>query len=130
MRPSTRFMLAAAVVGALVVSSVALAAGGLSGGTYQTNIKSPAQLKGRWALTLGKGGAYTVALDGQPIARGSYSTTATTITFTRERGSGCTGAGTYAWKKSGKIVTFARKRESSTCEARGIVLAHRFTQVR
>ena len=99
-------------------------------GTYETKIKSPAQLKGTWAITLAKGGAYTVAVNGQPGARGNYSTTPTTITFVRERGSGCTGRGTYTWKRSGKIVTFVRKRESSSCQARAAVLAHRFTQVR
>jgi hypothetical protein len=52
-----------------------------------------------------------------------------TITFARERGSACTGAGTYAWKKAGKVVTFVRKRESASCQARAVVLAHRFTQV-
>jgi hypothetical protein len=119
----------AAAMAALAMSSVAVASGGLSG-TYESTIKSPAQLKGTWALTLAKSGAYTVKLNGQAVARGSYSTTATTITFAHERGSGCTGAGTYAWKKSGKIVTFARKRDSSSCQARAAVLAHRFTQVR
>ena len=109
--------LVVAALAALAVSSVALAAGGLSG-TYTTTIKSPAQLKGKWALTLAKGGTYTVAVNGQPVARGRYSSTATTITFDRERGSGCTGAGTYAWKKSGKTVTFTRKRESASCQAR------------
>ena len=113
---------------ALAISSVALASGGLSG-TYQTTIKSPAQLKGTWSLTFAKGGKYIVAVNGRSVARGSYSTTATTITFARERGSGCSGAGTYSWKKSGKTVTFTRKRESSSCQARSTVLAYRFTQV-
>ena len=114
---------------ALATSSVALAAGGLPG-TYVTTVTSPAQLKGTWTLTLAKGGTYTVALNGQTVARGKYTATATTITLDRERGSGCTGAGTYAWKKSGKTMTFVRKRESASCQARGAVLGHRFTQVR
>jgi hypothetical protein len=121
--------LAVVAVAALAMSSVALAAGGLAG-TYATTIKSPAQLKGKWALTLAKGGTYTVAVNRQAVARGRYSSTATTITFDRERGSGCTGAGTYAWRKSGKTVTFVRKRESPSCGARATVLSHRFTQVR
>jgi hypothetical protein len=126
----TRYrMLLVAGATALVISSAAAASGGLSG-TYQSTIKSPAQLQGTWALTLAKSGAYTVKLNGQAVARGGYSTTATTITFAHERGSGCTGAGTYAWKKSGNIVTFTRKRDSSSCQARAAVLAHRFTQVR
>jgi hypothetical protein len=117
-----------AAVAALAISSVALASGGLSG-TYRTTIKSPAELKGTWSLALAKGGTYTVTWNGQRVARGSYSSTPTTITLMRERGSGCTGTGTYGWKRSGKTVTFVRKRESSSCQARAAVLAHRFTQV-
>ena len=118
-----------AAVAALAMSSVALAAGGLTG-TYTTTIKSPAQLEGKWSLILVKGGAYSVKLDGEVVARGKFRSTAKTITFDREQGSGCTGAGTYAWKRSGKTVTFVRKRETSSCQARALVLGHRFTQVR
>jgi hypothetical protein len=129
MRSSSYGVLLVAVAAGLTISSAAVAAGGLSG-TFQTTIKSPAQLKGTWALVLAKGGAYTVRVNGEPVARGKYSTTATTIRFSNERGSGCSGAGTYAWKKSGKVVTFVRKRESPSCQARALVLGHRFTQVR
>jgi hypothetical protein len=121
--------LALAGVAALAISSVAFAAGGLSG-TYTTTIKSPAQLKGKWVLTLAQGGSYAVALNGQTVARGKYTSTAKTITFDRERGSGCTGAGTYAWSKSGKTVSFTRKRESASCQGRAAVLTHRFTRLR
>jgi hypothetical protein len=121
--------LLAVLVAALAMSSVAVAAGGLSG-AYSTTIKSPAQLEGEWVLTFAKGGVYRVSVDGQTVARGRYTSTAKTITLDRERGSGCTGPGTYAWKKSGKIVTFSRKRESSSCQARALVLSHRFTEVR
>ena len=119
----------AVLIAMVAASSVALAAGGLVG-TYSTTVKSPAQLKGKWAITFAKGGTYTVAVNGETVARGRYASTATTITLDRERGSGCTGAGTYAWKKSGKTVTFTRKRESPSCQARAVVLSHRFTQVR
>jgi hypothetical protein len=125
---SLRLSLAVAIA-MLAVSSVALAAGGLVG-TYSTTVKSPAQLKGKWAITFAKGGTYTVAWNGETVARGRYTSTATTITLDRERGSGCTGAGTYAWKRSGKIVTFTKRRESASCQARDLVLSHRFTQVR
>ena len=118
-----------AAVAAVAMSSVALAAGGLTG-TYTTTIKSPAQLEGKWSLILVKGGAYSVKLDGEVVARGQFRSTAKPITFDREQGSGCTGAGTYAWKRSGKTVTFVRKRETSSCQARALVLGHRFTQVR
>ena len=122
-------VLVAAVAAAIAVSSVALAAGGLSG-TYATTIKSPAQLKGRWVLTFAHGGSYTVAVNGQAVARGKYTSSAKTITLDRERGSGCTGAGTYAWKRSGKTISFVRTRETSSCQARALVLGHRFTLVR
>ena len=129
MHASRNVTLLVAAIVALAMSSVALAAGGLSG-TYATTIKSPAQLKGKWVITFAKGGSVTVAVNGETVARGSYRSTATSITLDRERGSGCTGAGTYAWKKSGKYVTFTRKRESASCQARALVLSHRFTRVR
>jgi hypothetical protein len=119
----------AAVAAAIAMPSAALAAGGFSG-TYATTIESPAQLKGRWVVTYAAGGSYTVAVNGQSVARGKYTSTAKTITLDRERGSGCAGAGTYAWKRTGKTVLFTRKRESASCQARAVVLAHRFTQVR
>jgi hypothetical protein len=121
------FFLAAVLVGAVVASSVALAAGGLAG-KYTTTITSPSQLKGKWALTLTKTGMYTVALNGEVGAAGRYTATAKTITFREPKG--CGGSGTYAWKKSGKTLTFVRKREAPACQVRAAVLAHRFTQVR
>jgi hypothetical protein len=117
----------AAIVVALAVSSAALASGGLVG-RYKTTIKTPSELKGTWVLSLAKGGTYTVALNGKALARGRYSATATTITL-REP-AGCGGTGTYGWKKSGKTLTFAHKREAPACQARAAILAHRFTQVR
>ena len=119
----------AAAAATLALSSVALAAGGVVG-TYATTVKSPAQLKGKWAITFAKDGTYAVTLNGETLARGRYTSTASTITLDRERGSSCTGAGTYAWKKAGKTVTFTKKRESASCQARALVLSHRFTQVR
>ena len=119
----------AVLIAMVAASSVAVAAGGLVG-TYSTTVKSPAQLKGKWAITFAKGGTYAVAVNGETVARGRYVSTATTVTLDRERGSGCTGAGTYGWRKSGKTVTFTRKRESPSCQARAVVLSHRFTQLR
>lgn len=126
----------ALVIAALATSSVALAASSVTRassaltGTYTTTLKSPADLKGRWVLTFARGGSYTVQLNGQLVARGKHTSTAKTITLDREQGSQCTGAGTYAWKKSGKTLSFTKKRESASCQARALVLAHRFTQVR
>ena len=129
MRSNSRFIFAAAVLGALVVSSVALAAGGVVG-TYKTTIRDSGHLNGKWAFELAKGGTYTVSMNGHALARGRYAATATTITFSRESGSGCSGAGVYAWKKSGKTMTFTRRRESASCHARASVLEHPFTQAR
>jgi hypothetical protein len=78
-------------------------------------------------LVLGKGDTYSVAQNGFTLVRGRYSATGTTITFAREEASGCTGAGTYAWQKSGKSMTFVRKREPASCGARAEILGHRFT---
>ncbi len=122
-----RLACAAVVILALAVSSAALAAGGVAG-TYTTRINSPLEIRGKWSLTLMKGGTYKVALNGKALARGTYSATATTITL-REP-TGCGGSGTYAWKRSGKTMSFTRKRESPSCQVRAAVLAHRFTQVR
>lgn len=124
-----QFALGIVVVVALGVCSVALAAGGVVG-TYATTIKSPPELKGNWVVTFAKSGSYAVALNGKPLARGTYSATATTITVREGADRGCGGSGTYAWKKSGKTLTFVRKRESASCKERAVVLEHRFTQVR
>ena len=133
MRNTRHRAIAAAVVGILVVAPGALAApgavaaGGVAG-TYSTTITKSNHLNGKWVLVLARGGAYTVKQNGVPLARGSYSATGTTITFAREKESGCTGAGTYAWKKAGTTMTFLRKREHRSCAARAEILGHRFTQ--
>jgi hypothetical protein len=70
-----------------------------------------------------------VVLNGEPVARGTYSATATRISFIRETGSPCKGSGTYGWKRSGKTMTFTRVQEAASCRARAIVLVHPFVQV-
>ena len=130
MKISRSFALAAVTVGALVVSSFALASGGVVG-TYTTTITKSNHLNGKWVLVLTKSGTYTVSQNGNGLARGSYTATATTLIFAHERDSGCTGAGTYAWTKTGKTMTFVVKHEHSSCGARAEILGrHRFTQVR
>ena len=81
-------------------------------------------------LTLMKGGTYKVALNGDFLARGTYSATPTTITFRESAVAGCGETGTYSWKRSGKTLTFTRKRESPKCPQRAVVLRHTFTQLR
>jgi hypothetical protein len=122
--------IAASVVAALALSSVALAGGTLPG-KYSTTIKSPAQFKGTWVLNLAKNGAYTVAANGQLRIRGRYSTTGSRITFGHEQGDGaCAKSGTYIWKKTGKTLKFTRVGESPECSGRSGVLAHTFTKQR
>jgi hypothetical protein len=129
MRFKGRFAIAVTVLAALAASSVALAGGTLTG-KYAATIKSPSEIRGKWVLTLAKGGTYTVAMNGKALARGKYSATAKTITFRERASNGCGGSGTYAWKKSGTTLRFIRKREAASCQARAVVLSHRFTQVR
>jgi hypothetical protein len=124
-----RFTLVAVFVGALAATSVALAAGVVVG-TYKTTIRDSGHLNGKWMLALAPGGAYTVSMNGEALAKGKYSATAKTITFSHETDSGCTGRGVYAFKKSGKTMTFARKSESPSCNARAAVFEHPFTKVR
>ena len=122
--------IAASVVAALALSSVALAGGTLPG-KYTTTIKSPAQFKGTWVLNLAKRGTYTVADNGQILIRGKYSTTGSKITFGHETGSGaCAKSGTYTWAKTGKTLEFTRVSDSAACSGRSGVLAHTFTQTR
>lgn len=131
MTTSKRSVLAAvAALGALAGSSLALGSGGVTG-TYTTTITKSNHLNGKWVLVLGKAGTYTVSQNGNRLVRGTYTATATTITFAPEPASGCTGAGTYSWKRSGRTMTFVVKREPASCSARAEILgSHRFTQVR
>ena len=110
-----------------VPSSVAPAAGGLPG-TYTTTIKTPSEVNGKWVVTFFEGATYSVSLNRQAISRGRYSAGATTITL-HESDFGCGGSGSYAWKLSGRTLTFIKKRESRSCRARAAVLAHPFTKV-
>ncbi len=126
----TKLAVAASVVAALALSSVALAGGTLPG-KYQTTIKSPAELRGTWVLTLAKGSTYTIVDNGLLLVRGKYSATGSKITFGHETGSGaCAKSGTYRWKKTGKTLRFTRISDSAACSGRMRVLAHTFTQKR
>ncbi len=122
--------IAASVVAALALSSVALAGGTLAG-KYTTTIKSPAKFKGTWVINLAKGGTYTIMDNGQLLVRGKYSTTGSKITFGHETGNGaCAKSGTYSWKKTGNTLKFTRVSDSAACSGRSGVLAHTFTQTR
>jgi hypothetical protein len=98
-------------------------------GTYTTTLSDPFELRGKWTIALAGRNTYTVVLNGEPVARGTYSATATRISFLHETGSPCKGSGTYGWTRSGQAMTFTRVRDASSCQARAIVLLQRFTQV-
>jgi hypothetical protein len=125
-----RCAIAASVVAALALSSVALAAG-TPAGKYTTTIKSPAEFRGTWVLNLAKGGTYTVVDNGHLMIRGKYSTTGSKITFGHETGDGaCSKSGTYLWKRTARTLEFTRVSDSPLCSGRSGVLAHTFTQQR
>jgi hypothetical protein len=106
-------------------------AGGTLAGKYRTTIKSPAEFKGSWVLTLARGGTYTVVHNGQILVRGRYSATRSKITFGHETGNGaCAESGTYTWKKTARTLKFTRVSDSSLCNGRSGVLSHTFTQQR
>ena len=130
-RSSLKYLaVAASLAATLVLSSVAFAGGTLAG-KYTTTIKSPAQFKGTWSLSLANDGTYTVADNGHLLVRGKYATTGSKITFGHERGSGaCAKPGTYTWKKTAKTLTFTRVSDSPICGGRSGVLAHTLTQQR
>jgi len=71
---------------------------------------------------------YVVSLNGETLATGTWSATATTITF-REP-DGCGGTGTYGWKRAKAVVRFTPKREDARCQVRRAVLAHPFVEGR
>jgi hypothetical protein len=123
-----RLALAASVIAALALPSVAFAGGTLAG-TYTTKITSPPDLAGTWVLNFAKGGTYTVTDNGHILVRGKYATTASKLTLGHETGDGaCAKSATYTWKRSGKTLTFKRLSDPAACSGRRGVLAHTFTQ--
>jgi hypothetical protein len=117
--------------GAVYQINLSANAGGTLAGNYGTTIKSPAEFKGTWVLTLAKGGTYTVVHNGHILVRGRYSATRSKITFAHETGNGaCAKAGTYTWKKTTRTLKFTRVTDSPLCSGRSGVLAHTFTQQR
>lgn len=119
-----RYVVVASIAAALAVPSLALA-GGSPIGTYSTSITSPPDFRGTWALSLAKGGAFTLSLDGRMLVRGRYSTTGSKVTFGRDEF--CSKPGTYTWKKSGKTLRFKRVSDSPACDGRIELLSHTFT---
>ena len=95
-----RFALVAAVGAALVVSSVALAAGGVAG-TYTATIKNSGHLNGKWVVVL-KGGTYTVAHEREHSrSREVHGDRDDDHVRSRAR-SGCAGAGVLRLEEVGE----------------------------
>lgn len=128
-----RLAVAASVVAALALSSVALGNSTLAG-TYRTTITSTAlggALKGAWTVTF-KAGAFSAAKGGIVATHGSYSISGSNVTVRSAPGQGrCTVVSVYRFALSGSKLKFSLLSGSSkslTCEARQIVLAGNFTR--
>jgi uncharacterized protein YdeI (BOF family) len=132
-----RFALAIALIAALSLSSVALAAGTLSG-TYKTKVNTTAQggfLNGTWTIKF-KSGHYTVTDNGTVVIHGKDKIKGSKITFQDVSGKfACVGkksAGTYKFKLTGKKLKFTKVKESTkSCgQGRAVVLtSSTFTKV-
>jgi hypothetical protein len=119
--------IAASIVAALLMASVALAAGTLAG-KYTAKIVSPSSLKGTWVLNFATGGTYTVSDNGHVVIHGKYSATGSNATFSHETGpDACPSTGKYNWKRTGKTLKFVRINDAK-CVGRSGVLSHTFTQ--
>jgi hypothetical protein len=121
-----RLAVAAALVAALALPSLALA-GGPPAGKYTTRITTPPELKGTWAISFASGGKYTIRQNGTVVVRGHYLAVAPQIEFGKETGSkACPAVGYYDWKRRGKALTF-HKLSDPKCAGRAFVLGHPFT---
>lgn len=119
-----RVALAASVVAALGLCSVALAASTLSG-TYKTKIHTSAlhgALNGTWTIKF-KSGRYTVTDNGAVVLHGKDKLKGTKITLTDQSGPDAChmGSGTYKFKLKGSKLTFT-KVSSDPCVGRVTVL--------
>jgi hypothetical protein len=110
---------------ALALPSVVLAVRNLPLGKYRTTVKTPAALKGTWVLDFLKTGKYTITESGAVVVRGHFTSTSR-IYLSNETGPrACPEFGVYAWKRTGKTLTFTKV--SDPCVGRAAVLGHSFT---
>ncbi len=131
-------LIALAAAAALVGSSVALAAGSVTG-IFTTSVKgkTPASLNGEWAIRIQATGDYQIAkrvgttANAQVLVSGHATLAGGKITFQKETGpAACKGkvsVGRYAWSLKGKTLTFQRLADK--CVGRRTVLGGKFTQV-
>jgi hypothetical protein len=127
-----RIAIVVAVVAGLTLSSVALAAGTLSG-TYGTRLHTSAfggHLNGRWTIAFTRG-HYTVSQHGKAVVHGVDSISGRTISLTDKSGAEkCPGTGTYKVHRRGRTLTFTKIHDSAACAGRAAVLSGTFTKVR
>jgi hypothetical protein len=127
-----RLAIVASVAAALLLASVALAAGKLHG-TYRTTITSGVAggvLTGPWTIKFNHPN-YTVSEHGTVEVRGTYAREGHTITFHDTSGrDACPGAGSYTVHLAGKTLRFTPLSDPSpSCLGRRTVLAGTFTKV-
>ncbi len=124
-----RFAFAATLTALLVLVPGALGATALTG-TYRAEITGQGGYDGTWQMTFTRDGRLIVKDDGEPVARGSVSSTTSTVSFAKgERGPGaCPGGGRYKWTRAGDRLTF--RRIFDTCAGRRKVLAYPYVLVR
>jgi hypothetical protein len=127
-----RVAITAAAIAALAFSPAALAAGGLSG-KYKTKIISDhalgGSLNGTWTLDFKPNGSYTVTDDGTIVIRGKFTSTASKITLSHEKGTAaCPATGRYSYKLTAQTLKFSRISDP-TCPGRSGVLANTFKTV-
>jgi hypothetical protein len=119
-----RFAILASLIAALALPALALAAIPPAG-KWTTKIATPAQLKGTWALSFARSGAYTITLNGKLAIRG-HGGGGSQFLFTGETGPfACPSFGAYTWKRKGKTLTF--KKAADDCVGRAFILSHPFT---
>jgi hypothetical protein len=127
-----RLAIVASVAAALLLASVALAAGKLHG-TYKTTITSGVAggvLTGPWTIKFTRPN-YTVSEDGVVEVRGKYAIKGHTITFHDKTGrDACPGPGRYTVHLAPRTLRFTPLSDPSlNCLGRRTVLAGSFTKV-
>ncbi|HEY5317512.1 MAG TPA: hypothetical protein VIJ20_05995 [Solirubrobacteraceae bacterium] len=127
-----RLAIGGTVAALLMLASLALGAGTLSG-TYKTKIHTSAlrgQLNGTWTIAFERG-AYTVTDDGAAVIHGKYTIRGRDITLRDKSGKdACPAPGTYKFTLSGDKLKFTKLSDpKAACVGRVTVLSGTFTKV-
>ncbi len=130
-----RLACAVAAIVVLGLTSVAFAAGGLSG-KYKETIKNDpvlgGALNGTWVVKLSKSSVYSATQNGKPIVKGKATIRGNTVTFKDSSGAGkCPGTGKYKFKLNGtKLKLTVISDSAAACAGRKDVLTYgAFTKV-